>query len=358
MSAPLLVTRDDDLLDDVMRLAAAAGTTLDVAHDPPSALRGWAAASVVLLGADLAPVLAEQAPSRRSAVFLLARGRAPDGLFRSALAAGAGEVLELPAAEAWLVELLNDAADGGARGAWTTGVVGGGGGAGATTFAAALALTAARTGPALLLDLDPLGPGLDHVVGLESDAEVGIRWDGLLGSRGRLGSRSLRDALPSRDGLAVLTWAAGSSTSLDGGTVREVLSAAQRGNDTLVVDLPRHLDDLLGEVVSRCDDVLVVVEGSVPGVASAGKVTEQLRPWATRIGAVVRSTATSVPADQVAEALDLPLVAELSRQRRLAEHLDLGLGPVHSRRSPLARAAAETLTVLSTGETRAPRAVA
>jgi secretion/DNA translocation related CpaE-like protein len=358
MSVPLLVTRDDDLLDDVLRLAAAAGTTLDVAHDPPSALRGWGAASLVLLGADLAPLVAEQPPARRAGVFLVAPGRAHDGLFRSALAAGAGEVLELPAAEAWLVELLTDAADGGARGARTVAVVGGGGGAGATTFAAALALTAARSGPAMLLDLDPLGPGLDHVVGLEVEADAAVRWDGLIGSHGRLGSRSLRDALPGRDGLVVLTWAAGSSAALDDGAVREVLSAARRGHDTVVVDLPRHVDDLVGEVVSRCDDVLVVVDGSVPSVASAGKVTEQLRPWAARLGAVVRSAATSVPPDQVAGVLDLPLVAELPRQRRLAEHLDLGLGPVHSRRSPLARASVEALGVLSTGETGMHRDVA
>ena len=48
MTSPaLLITRDDLLLEDLLRLAAAAGTTLDVAHDTTAALRGWGAASVV-----------------------------------------------------------------------------------------------------------------------------------------------------------------------------------------------------------------------------------------------------------------------------------------------------------------------
>jgi len=62
-SAPaLVITRDDLLLDDLLRLAAAAGVSLDVAHDTTSALRGWSAAAVVLVGTDLAGRVAEQRP--------------------------------------------------------------------------------------------------------------------------------------------------------------------------------------------------------------------------------------------------------------------------------------------------------
>ena len=155
----MLITRDEQLLEDLLRLAAAAGTTLDVAHDTTSALRAWSSASVVLVGADQAEVLAAQRPPRRDQVHVVGNGPARDGLFRSALASGAVDVVELPAAEAWLVELLTDAADGAVHRARTVGVVAGSGGAGATTFACALALTAARTEPAVLLDLDPLGAG-------------------------------------------------------------------------------------------------------------------------------------------------------------------------------------------------------
>ncbi len=45
----------------------------------------------------------------------------------------------------------------------------------------------------------------------------------------------------------------------------------------------------------------------------------------------------------MARALGLDLLVEVPEQRRLAEHLDLGLGPVHGRRSGLARAARSVL---------------
>ena len=359
MTCPaLLITRDELLLDDLLRLAAAAGTTLDVAHDPTAALRGWGAASVVLLGADLADPVAAQRPPRRDQVHVVAHGPVPDGLFRAALATGALDVVELPAADAWLVELLTDAADGGAHPARTVGVVGGSGGAGATTFASALALTAAAGGPAVLLDLDPLGPGVDRVVGLDAglgrdglagggDGGGDARWDALVGSHGRLGSRSLRAALPCRDGLAVLTWPVGPPVALDPTTVREVLSAAQRGHDVVVADLSRHLDPVSLEVASRCDRVLLVAEPTVAGVVSAGKVAAGLRPVNGDLGVVVRVGGAAVPAEHVADILELPLVAELAAQRRLGEHLDLGLGPVHARRSPLSRAARAALDDLA-----------
>jgi secretion/DNA translocation related CpaE-like protein len=345
-SAPaLLITHDETLLEDLLRLAAAAGTTLDVAHDSASALRGWSGASVVLVGADESGRVAEQHPPRRDGVHVVARAPVDDGLFRSALAVGAADVVELPAAESWLVEVLTDAADGTARRARTLGVVSGSGGAGATTFACALAQTAGALGPAVLLDLDPLGPGVDRVVGL--DAVAGVRWDALVDSRGRLASRSLRAALPGKDGLAVLTWSPGSPVPLDVALVREVLSAAQRGNDVVLVDLPRSMDAVTAEVVTRCDLVVVVVEPSVPGVASAARLTASLRQVGPRVGLVVRTGAAGVPAEDVAATLTLPLLTEMRSQRRLAEHVDLGLGPVHSRRSPLARAARATFEALA-----------
>lgn len=344
-SAPaLLITRDDALLDDLLRLAAAAGTTLDVAHETTSALRGWSTASVVLIGGDAAERVADQRPPRRGHVHVVTRAPAGDRLFRCALAAGAADVVELPAAEAWLVEVLTDAADGTPRRARTIGVLAGSGGAGATTFACALAQTAARKGPAVLLDLDPLGPGVDRVVGL--DSVPGVRWNALADSRGRLASRSLRSALPAADGLAVLTWAMGSPVLLDITLVREVLSAAQRGHDLVIVDLPRSVDDITAEVVTRCDLVVLVADPTVPGVASAGRVVASLRPLNERVGLVVRDSGSAVPAADVASTLGLPLLAEMRRQRRLGEHIDLGLGPVHSRRCPLARAARSTIDAL------------
>lgn len=340
-TSPLLVTADEELLGDVLRLAAAAGAPLDVVHDPGGALRDWTGAAVVLVGADQANPLAVRCPPRREHVHVVSRGTAGDPLFRDALALGARGVVELPRSESWLVELLTDALDGSGSAARTVGVVAGSGGAGASTFAAALALTAAAGGPALLLDLDPWGPGLDRVVGLDDAA--GVRWDSLLTSSGRLGSRSLRAALPERDGLAVLTWSAAATTDLEDAAVREVLSAAQRGSRTVVVDLPRSLAGIAGEVAGRCDQVVMVVDATVPGVASATRAAARLRARAPSVGVVVRATTGPLPAPAVADALGLPLLADYPSRRRVAEQVDLGLGPLGSRRSPLARAARAVL---------------
>jgi secretion/DNA translocation related CpaE-like protein len=262
---------------------------------------------------------------------------------------GALNVVELPSSEAWLVELLTDVSDDAAgrrgRPACTVGVISGSGGAGATTFAAALAVVSAERQVSALVDLDPLGPGLDRVVGL--DGSDGVRWDSLVATRGRLGSRSLRQALPQKAGLAVLTWGIATPAELDAASVREVLSAAQRGNDLVVVDLPRALDEVTVEVVTRCDRVLVVVAPTVVGVASAAKVLAGLRTATDRTGLVLRRGGAAVASDQVAATLGAPLVAEMHRQRRLPEHLELGLGPVHGHRSALARTARSTLRLVA-----------
>lgn len=342
----LLVTRNEALLEDLLRLAAAAGVILDVAHDSAAAMRAWSSASVVLVGADELAAVASRQPVRREQVHVVAAGPVPDELFRAALAVGAENVAELPAAESWVVELLTDIADGGAKKALTVGVVGGSGGAGATTFAAALALTATAVGgPGLLIDADPLGGGIDRVVGLE-DLE-GIRWDSLVQASGRFSSRSLREALPQKDGLAVLTWSSGPRPATDGAAVREVLSAAQRGNDTVVIDLPRYLDPVTADLLSRCHHVVLVAGLTVPAVAAASRVAAQLRESARRLHLVTRGGATTaLGAEEVSDALGVPLAVAMGHQRRLAESVDLGLGPVHSRRSPLARAARAALDLM------------
>lgn len=349
----LLVTREEALLEGVLRLAAAAGVILEVARDTPTALRSWPGMPVVLLGTDQLPALAAARPVRRGQVHVVGAAPVPEAAFRDALAVGAETVAELPAAETWLVELLTDVADGGADGATTVAVVGGSGGAGATTFAAALAQSGASAAHrSLLLDADPLGGGIDRVVGLEEIE--GIRWESLMQSTGRFSSRSLREALPQRDGLAVLAWGGGPRLRLDAFTVREVLSAAQRGSDLVVVDLPRYPDQVASEVLSRCDHVLLVAGLTVPAVAASSRVSAQLAESGRPVSLVTRGRRSALAPEEVARTLGLPLLASMPDQRRLAEWIDLGLGPVHSARGPLSRAAQSVLrsTSLTAGGSR------
>ncbi len=237
-----------------------------------------------------------------------------------------------------MVESLTDVGDASPVRGLTLAVVGGSGGAGATTFACALGQVSARAGTAVVVDLDPLGPGIDRVLGLET--ADGVRWDELCQTTGRLSARAMREALPRRVGLGALTWTAGPHGSLQPFAVREALSAAQRGHDTVVLDLPRLRDDLVDEVVARCDRVLVVVVPTVAGVASAARLCAGF-PDRSALRLVVRGGGVE-PRD-VARVTGVPVVACMSDQRGLAESIDLGLGPVRSRRGPLGRAAIEVL---------------
>ena len=111
MDSPLFVTDDRTLLDELQRLAAAAGVTALLAHDEADALRAWSAAPVVLVGVDAARALARIAPPRRAGVHVVGRGGVPDDVFRTALALGAENVAELPRSAGWLTELLADLGD-------------------------------------------------------------------------------------------------------------------------------------------------------------------------------------------------------------------------------------------------------
>jgi len=338
MTHALLVTADDSLLDELVRLCAAAGTTPDVAGDVGAALRGWSSAVLVLLGSDLAVEVARAAPPRRDGVHVVTWGSAPDELFRTALAVGAEGVALLPGSAQWLAAVLGDVGDVGRARGLTIGLMAGSGGAGATTFACALAQLAARSGPTVVVDADPLGPGVDRVLGLEE--RPGAHWGELAGTTGRLSARSLREGLPRYADLAVLTWATGEPRLLDLLTVREVLSAARRGHDTVVVDLPRAGDAVTEELADRCDQVLLVVVASVTGIASAGRLVARFGD-PSRLRLVVRGGGAEP--DAVAGAVGVPLLTAMGDQRGLAEAIDLGLGPVRSRRGPLGRAARAVL---------------
>ncbi len=349
MAAPLIVTADETLLDELLRLAAAAGTTPEVTHDPPAALRAWGRAPIVLVGEDLAVPLAQAAPSRRDAVFVVLTAPVPDRVFQVALALGAESVAELPRSEGWLVERLTDVEDSAPARGLTIGVLGGSGGAGATTFACALAQVAARSGPAVVIDADPFGPGVDRVLGL--DVVEGVRWDALGHTTGRLSARSLRDSLPRRDGVAALTWYAGSQPRrLQAFAAREAMSAARRGHETVVLDLPRAPDPLVDELVARCDQVLVMVVTTVAGVSAAMRTCHRFAdPGALAL--VVRGSGLDDGA--LSRVIGAPVLERMGDQRGLAETIDLGLGPVRSRRGPLGRAALHVLDALGDRTARA-----
>jgi len=122
-----------------------------------------------------------------------------------------------------------------------------------------------------------------------------------------------------------------------------VLSAARRGHDLVVVDLPRTPDPLVDEIAARCDRLLVVVVPTVAGVASAVRTCARHRD-PTTVRLVLRGR--GIEPQQIARATGVPVLATMPDQRGLAEAIDLGLGPVRSRRGALGRAAADVLDQL------------
>ena len=347
---PLLITSDGRLGGDVERLAAAAGSGLQRVDDVSGARALWSQVPVVLLDAAALTRLAEAGLPRRPGVSVLCRGEPRPAVWEQALHAGAERVLVLPDAEPAVVELLADAAEGPDRDGRVIAVVGGRGGAGASVFAAALGVMAARRGErALLVDCDPLGGGLDLLLGVEH--VDGLRWPQLSVAGGRVPAAALHGALPAAgppaafDGgvLSVLSCGpAGHAPAADG--VAAVVEAGRRAGDVVVCDVPRPLPAPAWAALDRADLVVLVVPAEVRACAAARPVAAQLLERNCAVRAVVRGPAPGglTPAD-VARALSVPLLTAMRPAPKLTAALEAGRLPLRSARGPLARAAAATL---------------
>lgn len=346
---PLAVTADATLIDDLQRLAAAADAELAVVRDPGAARRLWPHAAFVLVGADVAVEMASTRPRRRGGVVLVTgdAGAAEPTIFRDAVGIGAQDIAVLPEAETWLVDRLAEAAEPVSREGKTVCVVGGRGGAGTSVLASALAVTAARNGGrALLIDGDPIGGGIDLVLGTEGCQ--GARWPEFIGRHGRLSYASLRASLPSVDELTVLSWHRGDTRSVPAETMRAVVSAARRGSDLVVLDLARYFDDAAVEALAQASLALLVVPAEVRAVAAASRVARALRRHVTDLRVVVRTDAGKLDIDAVARALGLPLAGAFRAEPRLARQLDQGLPPALSGNGPLAEFCRSFLDAAST----------
>ncbi|WP_199825148.1 septum site-determining protein Ssd [Streptomyces maremycinicus] len=332
---PLIVTEDAMLLDDLLRLCAAAGATPEVHHSVPERRGSWESAPLVLVGDDAARRV--RGAARRRGVVLVGRDQDDPGVWQRAVEIGADHVLMLPDGEQWLVDRIADVAEGVGRPALTVGVIGGRGGAGASTLACALAVTSAREGlRTLLVDADPLGGGLDVLLGGESTE--GLRWPAFAASRGRVGGSALEESLPRLHSLRVLSWDRGDCVTIAPSAVRAVLAAARRRGGTVVVDLPRRIDDGVAEILAQLDLGLLVVPAELRAVAAGRRV-------ASAVGMVLRDLRVAVRGpfgpglddSEVARLLGLPLVGEVPVESGLLRPDGGKAPPGATARGPLAR---------------------
>jgi secretion/DNA translocation related CpaE-like protein len=349
---PLLVTADPDLLDDLLRIAHEAGATLDVAPDAPAARQWYGGAPAVLVGIDAAAACVRAGLPRRPGVVLIGRHLAagpPD--WAEAHDLGADHLAALPAAEPWLVDrLARLVRTGSAR---VVAVLGGRGGAGASVLAAGLAVTGARAGlRTLLVDADPLGGGVDLVLGWES--LDGLRWPALSGASGRVSPPALVEVLPRRGELVVLSWDRGDVLAVPAEAMATALDAGRRGQDLVVVDLPRRLDDASLLALATADQGYLVVPAELRACAAAARVVAVALPHCPSLAAVVRGPAPGgLRGTEVAQALGLPLAGTLRAEPGLARNLECGQPPARDGRGPLALLCHRLLDELGLGGDRA-----
>lgn len=338
---PLVVTDDTDLLDDLLRLAAAANVEITVVNSTARSGRYWTGAPLVVVGADLVHAAARLDPAHNPNTVVASRLPAHSdhhgGICADALRIGARGILHLPGDEDRVVELLSESVDHAQGPAPVVAVVGGRGGAGASLLTVALALAGRRAGlRTVLLDADPLGGGLDILIGAEHAR--GSRWEEFSGRKGRMIWPALRDALPSVHGVVLMTWTARRpSTPIPPSAMRTVLTCAARGAELLVADLPRALDPSAEEVLRRATVTLLVLPADVHSVMAAERIIPSLRDRVPDLRLVVRgASSTTLSAQSVAESLGLPVAGELTAEPGLARTLDRGGTPAQHPRSPLA----------------------
>jgi secretion/DNA translocation related CpaE-like protein len=343
----LALISEETVLDDLLRLAAAAGCEIERVADLAALRAGWQGAAVILLDPGSLETVARAGVPRRSRV-LLACGSEPTATtLQAALSLGVERVVHLPNEEDWLVGALADVVDrpAGAIGQ-TVAVLGARGGAGASVFAAAAACTASKSGrPTLLVDCDPLGGGLDVLLGVED--ESGLRWPDVRLTSGRLAASALRSALveAGRHGPAVL------SCSRDGGgptaeAVAAVIEAGARSGSLVLCDLPRTLSATAEATLQRADLAVVVVPAEVRACGAARGLLASLAERGVRTGIVVRGPAPGgLRAPDVAEALQVPLLAEMRAEPGLDRLLERGRF-VPKARGPLATATGAVLRAL------------
>jgi len=350
-SAPtiLILVEDPALAPMIDRVVAAAAVQVVWAVDP-SSRRVWTGAAAVLLDAAAARRCAGRGLPRRRRVFLVSAAAPTSVEWEAAVAVGAHRVVTLPVHETEVMTALAEAADdsGGDPRGPVVAVLSGRGGGGASVFAVALARMA---GKSLLVDADPWGGGLDLVLG--SETEPGLRWPDFATAGGRLTYTALRDALPTRHGVALLSGGRVLSgedpgTGVDPLALEAVIDAGSRGGVTVVCDVARRQEPATETALTQADLVVLATPADVRSCAAAAATARWVVGANPNTGLLVRGPAPGGlrPID-VARIVGLPLLTAMRPQPGVAAQLERG-GLRLPRRSPLAAAARSVLAVLET----------
>jgi secretion/DNA translocation related CpaE-like protein len=346
-AAPVVLTSDPPLLDHILAVAAVAGIEPEVVSDISALRAEWSAAPMIVVGVDLAPRIAGLALPRRTEIYLAGGQASRDELSRWSVQLGAA-VVTLPDGAAWLASAMAQRGSRPPQSARLLALVGGAGGVGSSTVAAGLSFVSVRLGyRTVLLDCDPLGGGIDLLVGAER--VEGWRWPQLATATGEIGD--LWGQLPQVDDLDVLSMARSASSGGDSSPpdpgreqVESVLSSLGRCYDLVVADLPRALGDGSEEALCRADHVVLVVPATVRGVAASRRLSADLTALGALPVVLVRQPRThSIPSEAVSDAVGLPVAGVIADEPGLRLAAERGDPPGRSARSPMFRLCRELL---------------
>ncbi|WP_435546199.1 septum site-determining protein Ssd [Actinopolyspora sp. H202] len=357
---PLIVTDDPGLAEELAGVAAAAGCEPRRVATAREVGGSWHEAPVVLLDPRALEECSAVGLPRRPGLILVTARAEPD-FWRAAFRSGAQHAVELVSEEQRLVGLLTELTeDVPPREGSLVAVLGGCGGAGASVLAAVTGVLAARAGErCTLLDCDPMGGGLDLLLGEEHTS--GVRWSELSLGAGRFTAAALREALPSRRlGSGEIATLSCSREDVSRGMTPEsvcaVLDAARRAGQTVVCDLPRVQNESTLAVLRRADLTVLVVPAEIRACVAAGGVLDAVRDAVPgQLRAVVRGPSPGgLRLVDIRRALGLEVLTAMRTDRGLAALVDrFGLCAVRlGERRPPVRAGRKLLTLLDeiTGE--------
>ena len=349
---PLVVSSDEELLDDLLRLLAAAGAEPELATGGPALRRGHREAPLVLLGADALTAGSLRSLPRRPGVVVVCAGELPAAGWAAAVEVGAERVAVLPADEAWLLDRSAAAVRAPVERGRLVVVGGACGGAGASTVAAALALAA--PGGAVLVDADPWGGGLDLLLGAEQ--VDGLRWPDLTGLRGRVSGEALLAALPGVGGVRLVSAGREAAGPVPDEALATVVEAARAAGGLVVADLLRPGPAGVGPgpqaLLADADLSLLVVPARLRAATAARVlVAADGSPWSpARL--VVRSVPGGLTSEDVEEVVGRPVLAELPPDRGAVPRAERGEPPGVAARSPLGCLARRVLATLAAEDGR------
>lgn len=322
----LLVARDPSVVEPCLAAAAAAGATVEVVRDPARVRAQWRSAPCVLVGVEMAALVAGIALEPRPGVHLV--GGRLDELASWSAPLQASVVL-LPEQTGTLTQVLEQ---GGERpgDAVVVRLVGGSGGLGTSTLACALGVQAARHGiRAAVVEADPTGGGLDVVLGAED--EPGWRWPDLRSAAGHVDALSGR--LPRVADVDVVAQGRGTR----GGAVpapspeavRAVMGSLCRSHELVVVDAGTSDAPLLDAWPGQRH--VVLCSADVRGVVAARSRVQAAGLHDVEL--VVRTGAgRRIAPELVAEHLGIPLLGSIGDDRRVTRAAESGVPVGQGRR--------------------------